>query len=536
MPNARDKGRVRVLLVDDDRDDYLLTRELFSEMDSYRYEMDWVGDYDSALASIERGEHDVYLLDYRLGGRSGLDLLREAIKKNSKAPAILLTGQGEREVDLEAMRAGAADYLDKGRLDAAALDRSIRHALQRRKDQHELEKRVDERTAELSESGKQLRQLAADLSESDRRKNEFLAMLAQELRNPLAPMRNALEILQLKANDENLVRTASEMLDRQISHMTRMVDDLLDINRIARGHIELRRERVDLVALVNQVVEAASSQIQCMGHDVNVALPWDPLYLNADPARLAQVIGNLLNNACKFTDKNGFISLSVEQEGEHALIRLRDSGIGIAAGDLPRIFDMFMQADNSPARSSNGLGLGLALVKTLVEMHGGTVGVQSTGVGKGTEFVVRLPLFPERRKTPRPEPAVAESAAMTRRRILVVDDNRDAATSLAVLLNLSGHETQTAYDGLEAVDAASTFRPDVALLDIGLPNLSGFEVARKIRAQPWGKSTVLIAVTGWGQDEDRLKSGEAGFDGHLIKPADFHAVQKLLAGLSASPA
>ena len=526
--------RIRVLLVDDDRDDYLLTQELFSDMDSHRYQMDWVADYDSALASIERGEHDVYLLDYRLGGRSGLDLLREAIKKNSKAPAILLTGQGEREVDLEAMKAGAADYLDKGRLDAAALDRSIRHALQRRQEQQELERRVNESTAELSESGKQLRQLAADMSESDRRKNEFLAILAQELRNPLAPMRNALQILQLKANDENLVRTASEMLDRQISHMTRMVDDLLDINRIARGSIKLHRERVDLVALVNQVVEAANSQIQCMGRDVNVALPWDPLHVNADPARLAQVIGNLLTNACKFTDKSGFISLSLEQDGDYAVISLRDSGIGIASRDLPHVFDMFMQADNSPARSSHGLGLGLSLVKTLVEMHGGTVGVQSTGVGKGSEFVVRLPLFPERRKTARPIPDAAK-ADMTRRRILVVDDNRDAATSLAVLLKLSGHETQTAYDGLEAVDAASSFKPDVALLDIGLPHLSGFEVARKIRAEPWGKSTVLIAVTGWGQDEDRLKSGEAGFDGHLIKPADFYAVRKLLAGLSASP-
>jgi len=532
MSELQTEQRVRVLLVDDDRDDYLLTRELFAGMDTRRYEMDWVPDYHSALKSIERNEHDVYLLDYRTGGTDGLELLREAVAKSSKEPAILLAGQGEHALDVDALQAGAVDYLDKGRLDVATLDRSICHALQRKRDQQAFEQREQQRTGELSRSGPQLRQLTAEMSESDRRKNEFLAMLGHELRNPLAPMRNCLQILQLQAHDADAVRAAAKVMERQVGQMTRLVDDLQEINRITRGKIELHRERVDLPALVNQVVEAAEAQVQCLDHDVNVASPWEPLYVNADPTRLAQIIANLLNNACKFTQKSGFISLSVEQEGEHAVIQVRDNGIGIAAEHLPRVFDMFMQTDTSLERSASGLGMGLTLVKNLVEMHGGTVEARSAGTGKGSEFTVRLPVFVEQRMAPRAAAAAPRSTTLPRR-ILVVDDNQDAASSLATLLKLAGHETHTAYDGMEALLAAAAFRPDVALLDIGLPSLNGFEVARQIRAQPWGKSTVLIALTGWGQDEDRLQSGEAGFDGHLIKPADFSALQKLLAGLAA---
>jgi signal transduction histidine kinase/CheY-like chemotaxis protein len=381
-----------------------------------------------------------------------------------------------------------------------------------------------------------LNALLEALKESDRRKNEFLAMLAHELRNPLAPIRNALQILRLTGGDSKAVRSASEMMERQVGQMVRLVDDLLDVSRISRGKIELRKERIELASVVHHAVEASRSLYKNMNHEMTVTLPPKQIYLNADPTRLAQAVGNLLNNACKFTDRGGRISLTVEREGEQAVIRVRDSGIGIAAEELPRIFDMFTQLDTSLERSVSGLGIGLTLVKSLVEMHGGTVEAHSAGKYQGSEFVVRLPIMVKTPKPPPPEPTVSAPPLTTARRILVVDDNRDSALSLALLLRLSGHETHTAFDGLEAVEAAATFKPDVILLDIGLPKLNGYEACRRIREQPSGKSMVLIALTGWGQDEDRRKSQEAGFDFHLIKPVGLVALAKLLAELLPTPA
>ncbi|MGH8468864.1 MAG: ATP-binding protein [Gammaproteobacteria bacterium] len=383
----------------------------------------------------------------------------------------------------------------------------------------------------------ELRQYAADLAEIDRRKNEFLAMLAHELRNPLAPIRNAVQVLQLTGGDAGAVKSASAMLERQVGQMVRLVDDLLDVSRISRGKIELCKEQVELASVVNQAVEAARSLVECIEHELTVTLPPQPVYLNADPTRLAQVVGNLLNNACKFTNKGGRVCLTVEREGEQAVIRVRDNGIGIATDHHSRIFDIFTQVDTSLERSVGGLGIGLMLVKNLVEMHEGMVEVHSAGLGQGSEFAVRLPILVETAKPP-PEPTVSEPTPTTARRILVVDDNRDSAESLAMLLNLMGNETHTAYDGLEAVEAAATVRPDVILLDIGLPKLNGYEACRRIREQPWGKNMVLVALTGWGQEEDRRKSREAGFDGHIVKPVDHAALTKLLAevGASAPPA
>ena len=377
----------------------------------------------------------------------------------------------------------------------------------------------------------------ARLAKADRRKNEFLAMLAHELRNPLAPICNALQIMRLTASrerqrpEDEAVQSASAMMERQVGQMVRLVDDLLDVSRISQGKIELRSGRIDLASVVHHAVEAIRPQCKSMDHALTVTLPPKPIFLNADPTRLAQVVGNLLNNASKFTDKGGQIWLTVEREGKQAVIRVRDNGIGIAAEQLPRIFEMFVQLDTSLERSVSGLGIGLTLVKNLVEMHDGTVEVHSAGVGQGSELVVRLPIVVEPPKPPPPEPTVSEPTTMITRRILVVDDNRDSAESLAMLLKLTGHETHTAYDGLEAVAAAATFRPEVVLLDIGLPKLNGYDACRKIREQPWGKGMALIALTGWGQDEDRRKSQEAGFDGHLVKPIDHATLTKLLAEL-----
>jgi PAS domain S-box-containing protein len=371
----------------------------------------------------------------------------------------------------------------------------------------------------------QLREYAMELSDSDRRKNEFLAMLAHELRNPLAPIRHSLQIMRLAGGDAQTVKSITELMERQVGHLMGLVDDLLDVNRISRGKIELRRERIELAAVVTDAVEIARPLSERMQHELTVTVPAEPICVNADPLRLAQVVGNLLNNACKFTEKRGRVRLSVEREGEQAVIRVRDNGMGIAADQLPRIFDLFMQVDVSIERSVSGLGIGLSLVKSLVEMHGGTVEARSAGVGHGSEFVVRLPITAE---APTPQP-VDDRTTTHAHRILVVDDSRDAAESLAMLLELTGNETHTAHDGLEAVETAARVRPDLVLLDIGLPKINGYEAARRIREQPWGKSLVLVALTGWGQDEDRQKAREAGFDGHMVKPVDTAALTKLLA-------
>jgi len=379
------------------------------------------------------------------------------------------------------------------------------------------------------------------LQEADRRKNEFLAMLAHELRNPLAPMRNALQIMRLTVSrdvprpEDEAIRSASAMMDRQVSQMVRLVDDLLDVSRITRGAIELRRTRTELSSAIHHAVEAARPQYKSMEHTLIVTLPREPMYINADPTRLAQVLGNLLNNACKYTLKGGQMRLTAERDDHQVIIRLQDNGIGIAAEELPRIFEMFVQIDTSLERSASGLGIGLTLVQSLVEMHQGTVHVHSAGLGHGSEFVVRLPIMVEHPQSPPPVLTVGQPPGKVSRRILVVDDNQDSASSLAALLKLTGHQTQTASDGCEAVAATLTFLPEVVLLDIGLPLLNGYDACRQIRAQPDGMRILLIALTGWGQDEDRHKSKEAGFDAHLVKPVDHDQLMKLLAEFQPTP-
>jgi len=372
-----------------------------------------------------------------------------------------------------------------------------------------------------------LRRLAVDLSEADRRKNVFLAMLAHELRNPLAPISNAARALRLSGGDPAAVQSASEMLERQVGQMSRLVDDLLDVSRITTGKIELRPERIELGPIVNQAAEAAGAGSRSLNHELVVTLPPEPLFLHADPTRLAQVIGNLLNNAAKFTNRGGHINLYVERANDHAVIRVKDDGIGIAKADLPRIFDMFAQVDTSLERSRDGLGIGLTLVRTLVDMHGGTVEAHSDGPGHGSEFVIRLPIHAASADA-RPHPPVRDASLSPARRVLIVDDNEDGAESLALLLELHGHEAHKAHDGVEAVAAAERLRPDAVLLDIGLPGINGYEACRRIREQPWGKEMFLVALTGWGMEEDRARSREAGFDTHMVKPVNHDALVKLL--------
>ena len=381
---------------------------------------------------------------------------------------------------------------------------------------------------------------AQALAEMDRRKDEFLAMLSHELRNPLAALSNAAQLLRLQKNEAPLQQQARHVIERQLGQLKHLVDDLLEVSRITSGRVQLRQERISVSGVVERAVETAQPLIAQRRHQLRVALPPEPIFLQADAARLEQVLVNLLTNAAKYTDEGGRIWLSVELEDAAAMktdgaaalpiavIRVRDTGIGIAPELLPRIFDLFTQAERSIDRSQGGLGIGLCLVQRLVELHGGTVEAHSV-LGQGSEFVVRLPLMPTALPAS-PLPAL-ETARTPEKgcRVLVVDDNVDAAQSLGTLLELTGHEVQIAYDGPSGLEAALAMRPDVVLLDIGLPGFDGYEVAQRIRQQATLKNTVLVAVTGYGQDADRQRSQEAGFDHHLVKPANLAEIEKILA-------
>jgi signal transduction histidine kinase/response regulator RpfG family c-di-GMP phosphodiesterase len=371
------------------------------------------------------------------------------------------------------------------------------------------------------------------LKEADRRKDEFLATLAHELRNPLAPIRNAAQVLQMKGATPPQLQTARDIIIRQVQQMARLVDDLLDVSRITRGKVQLRKERMDLSAAVRSAVESVRPLIDAHAHQLTVTLPPEPVQLDADPIRLAQIFSNLLHNAAKYTEKGGHIWVTAERRSGELVVSVRDTGIGISAEHLPRLFEMFSQIAPALERSQGGLGIGLALVKGLVELHGGSVEAQSAGSGKGSEFSVRLPAVDGPTQRPRESDGNgAMSKAGPKCRILVADDLRDAVESLAMMLRLAGHDIQTAHDGLEAIQAAADFRPDVALLDIGMPRMNGYETAQSIRQHPWGKSMVLVALTGWGQEEDKRRATEAGFDHHLTKPVGPDALEKLLAAVS----
>jgi PAS domain S-box-containing protein len=373
-----------------------------------------------------------------------------------------------------------------------------------------------------------LRQAERALQEADRKKDEFLATLAHELRNPLAPIRNAVQVVKAKSPDIPELVWARDLIERQVAQMARLLDDLLDVSRITRSKMELRKCRVTLAGVVESAVETSRPVIDAGGHELGVALPSEPVDLDADPVRLAQVFANLLNNAAKYTDREGHIRLAAETVGHEVVVSVKDDGIGIERDMLPRLFEMFAQATPALERSQGGLGIGLSLVKGLVEMHGGSVEARSDGPGKGSEFVIRLPIATptEVRKQGTAE---AEKPSATGCKIVVADDNRDAADSLAMLLQVTGNEVRTANDGQHAVEVAEAFRPDVVLLDIGMPRLNGYDACRRLREQPWGRDILIVALTGWGQEEDKRRSEEAGFNTHMVKPVAPAALERLLA-------
>ena len=386
---------------------------------------------------------------------------------------------------------------------------------------------IDRRQGEVLREMHEREQAQEALRQADRKKDRFLATLAHELRNPLAPILTGVQVLKRKGADDPDQAWSHDMIDRQVRHMARLLDDLLDVGRITNEKLELRKQRIALTTVVDAAMETSRSLIERSRHRFEVVLPQEPVYVDADPIRLAQIFSNLLNNAAKYTNPGGRIALEVAREGDHIEVSVADSGIGIAPEDLPNVFDIFAQAGRGREHAQGGLGIGLFLVKTLTEMHGGSVRAESAGPGNGSRFVVRLPV--DHTPTGAPGATASRPAGHPARRILVADDNHDAAESLAAMLRLAGNEVRVARDGAEAVVSAETFRPDAALIDIGMPKLDGYEVAQNIRAAPWGKNVVLVAVTGWGKEEDRRRAFEMGFDHHLTKPASAEDIETILA-------
>ena len=536
---------VNILIVDDEPRNLAV---LESVLDDPGYRLVRATSGDEALLALMADEFAVLVLDVRMPGMTGFELaqLIKERKKTARIPIIFLTAYyNEDQHILEGYGTGAVDYLHKP-VNPAVLrskvqvfaelhrknveaERANRMLLAEVAERRRAEARLSELNASLdqrvTERTRELQDSEARLREANARKDEFLATLAHELRNPLAPMRNAVHFLKLKGRTPD-VQWASDVVERQVQLMGRLIDDLMDVSRINQGRLELRRERVALDTIVADAVETIQPQIDGAGHKLAVLQPPCQLLVDADPARLGQAFMNLLSNAAKYTDPGGQIELRVLKDAGHAVIEVRDNGIGIPAHRLEHVFEMFSQEEAALSRSRGGLGIGLSLTRKLVQMHGGSVTASSDGPGKGSLFTVRLPLAVQ---TQLPEPQAPEEAAASTQgglRILVADDNRDAAETLGMLLEVLGHHVQRVHDGEAAVAACAGFDPHVVLLDIGMPKLNGYETCKLIRAQ--GGQRTLVAVTGWGQPQDVQSAKAAGFDHHMVKPVDINTLVRLI--------
>ena len=510
MSGPAEAGEYRVLVLAASAKDAALAR---SVLGSAGIECAICPDAEALAAEVERGAGAVLIPEETLAAAG--HLLADVVDRQptwSDLPVLLLAQHGAdspaavRGLDL----LGNVTLLERP-VRVATLVSAARTALRARARQY------------------QTRAHLLALEEGDRRKDEFLATLAHELRNPLAPIRNSVEILRLSPGGTTIVQPLAEMMGRQVSHMVRLVDDLLEISRITRGKIDLRRTRVDLAEVLEAALETSRPAIEAGRLSLEVALPGERLYVDADPTRMAQVFANLLNNAAKYTDAQGRVAVRAAREGAEVVVSVSDTGIGMAPAMLERIFDMFVQADSKGDRAQGGLGIGLTLARSVVEMHGGSIAARSEGLGHGSEFVVRIPAAAAgERRLPRTESAPAPGPVVAPPRVLVVDDNRDAAESLALLLGVLGAQVQVVHDGAAALEAVATQRPAIVFLDIGMPQMDGYEVARHIRRGHGAGAPVLVALTGWGQQKDRDESRAAGFDHHLIKPAEKEALRLLL--------
>jgi len=539
---------VRILLVDDEPRNLNALATILEPGD---YTLMRAQTTDEALLAILEHEFAAIILDVKMPGTSGFELA-QIIKQSEHIPILFLTAHAlDGNGVLQAYGVGGVDFLRKPinpdilrskisvfvnlfrttRVLAATVEALDAEVRERERAQEELRMARDQLETSMLEYTADLVRAKEALLESDRRKDEFLATLAHELRNPLAPIRYAIDVLDVKGAANPELRWAIDLIGRQTRHMTRLIDDLLDVNRITRNALALRKEPVELAAIVNAAVEASRPMIEQNNQDLIVREPAEPIWLDADFVRLTQVFSNLLNNASKYSKDQvggGTIWLSYRRKNGEAVITVRDRGIGIPEAALPTIFDMFTRAGRATGLSEGGLGIGLALAKRLVEMHGGTIEGSSEGVGKGSEFSVRLPVYEAAGEPVRPAAAPDRDSQRVSRRILVVDDNPDVLEGCQVMLQTLGHEVHTALDGVEALDKAEHLRPEVIVLDLGMPQLDGWETARRLRQRPWARRLMLVAITGWGSEDDKARSIEAGFDAHLVKPIDAAAFIALL--------
>lgn len=571
VPRAR-PDRVNILLVDDQPARLLsyetILGQLGQNLISARSGVE-------ALARLMKDEFALVLLDVSMPGMDGFETA-EMIHDHprfERTPIIFITGVHDTEFDrLKGYKLGAVDYvsipvvpeilrskvsvlveLHCQRLELQALNRSLADAneqleqanttlqAEKNRELEALNVHLQKANTELASSNQALQAEIAEraraeaaLLEADRHKDEFLAILAHELRNPLAPIRNAVEIMSRFPLDNPKLKWSRDVIDRQALHLTRLVDDLLDISRITRGTIRLAQEPVRSETIIARAVEALQPMIAEHRHELSIDCPDGSLMVRGDLTRLVQILGNLLNNAAKYTNDGGRIHLSVRRDGKAVVFRVKDNGIGIAQDSQPKLFNLFSRLETTDDRVPGGLGIGLALVRKLVEMHSGDVVVQSDGVGLGSEFVVRIPLL-DSAPVITARGALAAAVTLPRHRILVADDNPDALDSLALLLECDGHEVWKAANGAEAFELAQKCQPHLALLDIGMPVLDGYEAARRIRSQTWGKAMMLVALSGWGQSSDVQRSRESGFDTHLVKPASFDALAQLLSRVPPGP-
>jgi signal transduction histidine kinase len=499
--------RSRIVWADDNAD----MREYVEQLLRSRYDVESVADGQEALLAVRREPPDLVLADIMMPRLDGLALLRalRASERTRAIPVILLSARAGEESAIEGMEAGADHYLVK--------PFSARELLAR--------------VSALLDLSRVRREAAEALRENDRRKDEFLAVLAHELRNPLAPIRNAASYLRRIEPGTSVLKRPVEIIERQIGIMARLVDDLMDVSRISRGTLALRPDQVDLVEIVEAAAEGCREDVDARAHTLRLVLPERPVLMRGDRDRLVQVFGNLISNAAKYTPDRGRIDVEVAAAGDVIEVAVRDNGRGIPGAKLREIFELFAQVDRSFDREG-GLGIGLTLARQLVELHGGSIEARSDGQGRGSTFQVQLPRGAVDAPTP---PGRAALPTASPRRILVADDNRDSAESLALFLEAHGHHVHVAYDGETAIAEAHVLLPEVAFIDIGMPKLSGYEVARALRQTPWGGSVHLVAVTGWGQDADRRRARDVGFDAHLVKPATPEVLLGILAAMDALP-
>ncbi|WP_438750263.1 response regulator [Pararhizobium sp. O133] len=516
---------VSFLLVDD-LEENLLSLEALLRRDGLNLLKARSG--DQALELLLENEVALALIDVQMPGLNGFELaeLMRGNERTRRVPIIFVTaGTADVQRRFRGYEAGAVDFIQKPiEPDILRSKADVFFDLYRQRQQ-------------IAGQRDELEAQAQALKEADRRKDEFLATLAHELRNPLAPLRHGLDILRRDPDGEGSAEIR-DMMDRQLVHLVRLIDDLLDVSRVSQGKIELRKDRIDVEGAVRSAIEASRPLIDQSGHLLTVDMPQERLWLDADHTRLSQVIANLLNNAAKYTPAGGRIGVSVQTDGDEAVIAVSDNGIGIPAQMRSQVFQLFTQVDDHLDRAQGGLGIGLALVRQLVALHGGTVEADSAGMGSGSVFRIRLPLA----STPEPatdveQPSASAPAASAKPlKVLVVDDNTDLAFMLGMMLEEMGHEFELAHDGHKALQAARHYRPDVILLDIGLPGMDGYEVCRAFRQEELFKDTPIFAQTGWGQSRDKAKASEAGFDQHLTKPVAFEDLEKLLTNVTVSSA